>query len=87
MPGQTEEAAAIFDWLAKEVSPDTYVNVMAQYRPEHLVGQTDPSGKIRYMEINRAPFRDEIKAAYAAARHAGLQRFDERQPRLAARAS
>jgi putative pyruvate formate lyase activating enzyme len=87
MPGQTEEAAAIFEWLAKEVSPDTYVNVMAQYRPEHLVGQTDPSGKIRYMEINRAPYSDEIEAAYAAARHAGLRRFDERRPRLAARAS
>jgi putative pyruvate formate lyase activating enzyme len=87
MPGQTDEAAAIFEWLAKEVSPDTYVNVMAQYRPEHLVGQTDPSGKIRYAEVNRAPRSDEIEAAYAAARHAGLRRFDERRPRLAARAS
>jgi putative pyruvate formate lyase activating enzyme len=87
MPGQTEEAAAIFEWLAKEVSPDTYVNVMAQYRPEHLVGQTDPSGKIRYAEINRVPCRDEIEAASAAARHAGLRRFDERRPRLAARAT
>jgi hypothetical protein len=39
------------------------------------------------MEINRAPYSDEIEAAYAAARHAGLRRFDERRPRLAARAS
>jgi putative pyruvate formate lyase activating enzyme len=28
MPGQTEEAAAIFDWLAREVSPDTYINIL-----------------------------------------------------------
>jgi hypothetical protein len=34
MPGQEDEAAAIFGWLAREVSPDTYVNIMGQYRPE-----------------------------------------------------
>ncbi len=91
MPGQTEEAAAIFDWLAKEVSPDTYVNVMGQYRPEYLVGQTDPSGNVRYAGINRCPTPEEMEAAYSAARRAGLRRFDERRPspkmRLFAQAS
>jgi putative pyruvate formate lyase activating enzyme len=38
MPGQEEEAAAIFRWLAKEVSPDTYVNIMGQYHPDYQVG-------------------------------------------------
>ncbi|MGH9363998.1 MAG: radical SAM protein [Thermoanaerobaculia bacterium] len=80
MPGQAEEAAAIFDWLAREVSPDTYVNIMAQYRPEHLVGQTDSAGRMRYAEINRVPLRQEIADAYAAARRAGLWRLDERRP-------
>jgi putative pyruvate formate lyase activating enzyme len=88
MPGQTEEAAAIFDWLAREVSPDTYLNVMAQYRPEYLVGETDPSGKVRYESINRRPWAEEMEGAFAAARRAGLWRFDERRgprelPRLA----
>ncbi|MGH9369348.1 MAG: radical SAM protein [Thermoanaerobaculia bacterium] len=87
MPGQTEEAASIFEWLAREVSPDTYLNVMGQYRPEHLVGQTGPDGKARYAEIDRRPFREEMDAAFAAARRAGLWRFDERRavrlPRLA----
>lgn len=87
MLGQAEEAAAIFDWLAREVSPETYVNIMAQYRPEHLVGQTDSAGRARYAEINRLPFRQEVDDAYAAARRAGLWRFDERQavrlPRIA----
>ena len=39
MPGQTEEAAAIFRWLSEEISPDTYVNVMGQYRPEYEVAR------------------------------------------------
>src|SRR5262249_56739151 len=38
MPGQEEEAAAIFEWLAREVSPDTYVNVMGQYPPRYQGG-------------------------------------------------
>jgi putative pyruvate formate lyase activating enzyme len=78
MPGQTEEAAAIFEWLARELSPDTYVNIMGQYRPEHLVGETDSGGKARYESINRRPFPTEMEAAFAAARSAGLWRFDQR---------
>ncbi len=73
MPGQTEEAAAIFRWLAEELSPDTYVNIMGQYRPEHRV-----PGNERYLEIGRRPYQREIEAAYEAARTAGLWRFDER---------
>jgi len=78
MPGQTAEAAAIFRWLAEAVSPDTYVNIMGQYRPEHLVGTTGRDGSVRYAEINRRPSADEMTAAFAAARGAGLWRFDER---------
>ena len=73
MPGQEEEAAAIFQWLASELSPDTYVNVMGQYRPEYKV---DDGG--RYEDINRRVLPAEMEAAYAAARRAGLRRFDER---------
>ena len=78
MPGQTEEAAAIFEWLAREVSPDTYVNIMGQYRPEYQVGQIAATGAVKYAEINRPPTPDEMRMAYAAARRAGLWRFDER---------
>jgi len=35
MPGQTDETAAIARWLADEISPDTYLNVMGQYRPDY----------------------------------------------------
>jgi putative pyruvate formate lyase activating enzyme len=73
MPGQTDEAAAIFRWLADELSPDTYINVMAQYRPAHKVG-----GNARYADIDRRPRLGELDAAFAAATAAGLWRFDER---------
>ncbi len=74
MPGQTDEATAIFGWLAEEVSEDTFVNIMAQYRPEHRVPGSD-----RYADIGRRPNSDEIRAAYRAATDAGLWRFDERR--------
>ena len=32
MPGQTEEAAEIMKFIAADVSKDTYINVMEQYR-------------------------------------------------------
>jgi putative pyruvate formate lyase activating enzyme len=73
MPGCVEQAAAIFRWLHDTVSPDTYVNIMGQYRPEHLV-----PGAERYGDIDRRPDRTEMTAAFKSARDAGLWRFDER---------
>ncbi len=73
MPGQEEEAAAIFRWLADELSPDTYVNVMGQYRPEYKVTKT-----ARYQDIDHSPLPNEMQAAVAAAREAGLWRLDSR---------
>jgi putative pyruvate formate lyase activating enzyme len=78
MPGQTDEAAAIFRWLAEEISPDTYVNVMGQYRPDYEVGQLARDGSRKHADIDRRPTPAEMRAAYAAARAAGLWRFDER---------
>lgn len=87
MPGLVGEAGEIFRWLARELSPDTYVNVMGQYRPEYEVGAVAKDGDTRYPEIDRAVTADEMRAAFDAAREAGLTRLDERRPhpRLAAR--
>jgi len=79
MPGQTDEAAAIFDWLARELSPDTYVNVMGQYRPDYQVGTLAANGTPRHLDIARTPTRAEMADAYDVARRAGLWRFDERR--------
>lgn len=70
MPGLLDESAEIFRFLA-ELSPDTYVNVMGQYRPEYRAS--------RYAEINRRPSRAELDQARGLAREAGL-RLDERAP-------
>ena len=72
MPGQVAESAAIFRWLA-ELSADTYVNIMGQYRPEHRV-----PGNERYADIDRRPGTGDMAAAFEAAREAGLWRFDAR---------
>ena len=80
MPGQEDEAAAIFRWLAEELSPDTWVNVMAQYRPDYQVpSKRTGRGALKFADIDRRPGR-EIERAYAAARAAGLYRFDQRAP-------
>jgi putative pyruvate formate lyase activating enzyme len=78
MPGLGEDADAIFDWLASALSPDTYVNIMGQYRPEYQVGSVADDRRKRYEEIDRRPSLSELDEAYAAARRAGLWRFDER---------
>ncbi len=78
MPGGGEETAAIFRWLAREVSPDSFVNIMGQYRPAYKVGRREGEGTERYSEIDRPPTPDEIDAAWDAAQAAGLWRFDPR---------
>ncbi len=83
MPGQEDEAAAIFRWLAEDVSTDTYVNIMAQYQPAYEVGAIARDGRPRYEAIDRLPRSSEVAAAYRAALEAGLWRFDERRQALA----
>jgi putative pyruvate formate lyase activating enzyme len=73
MPDGVDEAAEIFRWLHDAVSPDTYLNIMDQYRPEHRV-----PGSPRYADIDRRIRREELTAAHGAARRAGVWRIDER---------
>ncbi|HJW84807.1 MAG TPA: radical SAM protein [Anaerolineae bacterium] len=73
MPGYLDETEAILRFLAEEVSPDTYVNVMAQYRPANKVSVE------KYPELNRRISSQEYRAAIEFAHQAGLWRLDERQ--------
>ncbi len=75
MPGHIAETEAIMHFLAKEISADTYVNIMAQYYP---AGKVTPE---KYPEINRHISQNEYQAAIHAAQKAGLWRFDKRHPR------
>ncbi|MGH9804822.1 MAG: radical SAM protein [Candidatus Acidiferrales bacterium] len=74
MPGGIAGTREIMDWVARELGPDTFVNVMAQYYPAGKV-----SGR-EYVEINRRLGADEYRGAVQAARAAGLRRLDSRQP-------
>lgn len=73
MPGEVAGSAAIMRFLAERVSPDTYVNLMSQYRPAARVDSE------HYPEINRPINRNEFSQVYHVARQAGLTRFDRRQ--------
>jgi len=70
MPGMLEETEAILRWVAEELGTDTYMNLMAQYRPAGLV----PRGG--YPEIDRRPRRDEYLRALEIADALGLRRLD-----------
>jgi putative pyruvate formate lyase activating enzyme len=72
MPGRVAGSEAILRFLAEEISPDTYVNVMAQYRP---AGKVSPG---QYPEINRPLAAAEYGEALRAATEVGLWRLDHR---------
>ncbi len=74
MPAGLEETRAILEWIATELGPDTYVNLMDQYYPAGRVGEK------RYSEINRRLDPAELTEARAIARDLGLARLDERSP-------
>ncbi|MGD2110999.1 MAG: radical SAM protein [Phycisphaerae bacterium] len=82
MPGSLHETRDIFRFLAEEISPDTFVNIMGQYHPDYQVGtavlQGEDTDDARYAELDRRPARQELDEAYEAARSVGLWRFDRR---------
>ena len=78
MPGMGDQTRAILRWLAAELSPDTYVNLLGQYHPAHRVGRPGPEGAPRHAEIDRLPSAKELAAAHRAARDAGIHRLDGR---------
>lgn len=78
LPGHEREAAEIFEWLATELSPDTYVNVMPQYRPDNRVGVPGRNGERQFAAIDRPLHPTEVGFAADAAVRAGLWRIDKR---------
>jgi putative pyruvate formate lyase activating enzyme len=70
MPGGVAGTPEIMRWIAGELGPDTYVNVMAQYHPACRIGQTE------YPEINRCITGKEFRKALGDFRSAGLVRLD-----------
>jgi putative pyruvate formate lyase activating enzyme len=75
MPGLLDETESILRFVADELGPDTYVNLMGQY---------DPAGRSeKYEEIHRKPHRQELEQAFEIADRIGLTRLDPRSRRRA----
>lgn len=68
MPGLLDETEAIMNFIAREISKNTYVNIMPQYRP---VGEAE-----KIPGLNRMITGEEYKTALDAAVKAGLERID-----------
>jgi putative pyruvate formate lyase activating enzyme len=71
MPGKIAGSEYLFEFLAREISPDTYVNVMDQYRPCGSAQKDEHIGR-------RLDMR-EYREAVDAAKKAGLKRLDPRE--------
>lgn len=69
LPGGLAGTAEVARFIAREISPRTFVNVMAQYRPLGRAGEVE--------ELDRFPSRREVEMAVAEARAAGIHRLDE----------
>jgi len=77
MPNSAAGTAQVAKWLAQQLSPNTYINVMAQYRPAGGILRAEPAD--RYRDLARPITTAEFRAALAEASAAGLHRFDERR--------
>lgn len=70
MPGCLEETEAIIKFIAREISLDSYVNIMDQYHP---------CGKAHEVEaLNRPVSSEEYQKAIQMAQQAGLKRLDQK---------
>ena len=67
LPGDLAGTVEVAKFISKEISPDTYVNIMAQYYPAHEASKHPP--------LNRRITRAEHEHALRAAKDAGLHRF------------
>jgi len=72
MPGFAEETRQILKWIAEELGPNTYVNLMDQYSPAGRVRGTN------YVEISRRITSKEYQTALETAHAVGLRRLDHR---------
>ena len=70
LPNGIAGTEQVMRFLAREISPDTYVNLMEQYRPAYRAGE--------FPELDRMITAQEYQAAQDIARKAGLHRIDRR---------
>lgn len=69
MPGHLSDTSQILNFIATEISLETAINLMTQYRPQYKVKDNS------FPEINRTITSLEYQKAVEIARTAGLQRL------------
>ena len=67
LPNRVAGSRESLDFIAKDLSEDSYVNIMRQYRPEHEAP--------KHKEINRRITGKEYNEVMSWARDSGLHRF------------
>jgi putative pyruvate formate lyase activating enzyme len=68
MPDDIAGSSEAFSFIADELSPETYVNIMDQYHPCFRASE--------FPELNRRITAAEYRRAVQLAKHAGLKRID-----------
>jgi putative pyruvate formate lyase activating enzyme len=81
LPGRLAGTREIMRFVARELSPDSYVNLMAQYHPAGLVAQSGATDH-PWGEMRRRLRWDEYANALDLARAEGLYRLDEPLPAI-----
>ncbi|MCS7089302.1 MAG: hypothetical protein RMN51_06095 [Verrucomicrobiota bacterium] len=76
MPGNLAGTAAVAAWLAREISPHTWINLMDQYHPAGLMTVRD--NRHKYPDLQRRITAEEWQRARGETEQAGLYRFDSR---------
>ena len=74
LPNELAGTKEIVRFLAQEISPNTYLNLMDQYRPAYYAR--------KFPELMRSITSQEYQSALQMAHDAGLRRLDKRQPRF-----
>jgi len=67
LPRQAAASRQVIEFLAQEISPNTVVNVMAQYRPAYRAGE--------YPDLARRVYGQEVREVEAQADSLGLRRL------------
>jgi putative pyruvate formate lyase activating enzyme len=75
LPNGLAGTEKVLEFLAREISTNTYVNLMDQYHPDYKAGGIEP--------LSRPLRRSEWNEAVALALSAGLTRLDGRRGTLA----
>lgn len=70
LPGDLADTEKVMEFLATEISTETFVNIMDQYRPLYMAGQ--------YPEFSRSINRAEFQRAVKIAQRYGIRRICER---------